>query len=143
MWLPTDGGRGRKGDNARRRKDYIVEQQEQPKTPRTRRSYSLEFKQSAVDLVLKQGYSCREAARRLGIAENNILNWKQQLARRQALATEGSLEAVLAENKQLKERARRLELECEILKKAATYFAAASQPDLALSVSTNRNTRSV
>lgn len=106
-----------------------------------RRSYSPEFKQSAVDLVVKEGYSLSEAARRLGVAENNIFNWKRQLARRRALATEGSLESVLAENKQLKERARRLELECEILKKAATYFATASQPDLALSVSMNRSTK--
>jgi transposase len=115
-------------------------EQQQHKT-RSRRSYSPEFKQSAVDLVVKEGYSSSEAARRLGIAENNIHNWKQQLARRKALATEGSLESVLAENKALKERTRRLELECEILKKAATYFATASQPDLALSVSTSRSTK--
>jgi transposase len=140
--LPTNGGRGRKEDNACGRKEQIVEQQQTVQQgTRTRRSYTLEFKQAAVDLLVKGGYSIRRAARQLGIAENNLVNWKKQLARQQALATEGSLEAVLAENRQLKERARRLELECEVLKKAATYFAAASQPDLALSVSTNRSTK--
>ena len=106
-----------------------------------RRSYTLEFKQSAVALLEKEGYSLREAARRLGVPENNLFNWRRQLARKQAMATEGTLESVLEENRQLKERTRRLELECEILKKAATYFATASQPDLALSVSTSRSTR--
>ena len=108
---------------------------------RARRKYTLEFKQSAVDLLVKEGYSLAEAARRLGVAENNLFNWKRQLAKAQACQTQGTLESVLAENRQLKERTRRLELECEILKKAATYFATASQPDLALSLSTRSSTR--
>ena len=117
-----------------------VEQQMQaPK--RARRKYTAEFKQSAVDLVEKQGYSLAEAARSLGVPQNNIFNWKRRLARAKALKTEDSMEAVLEQNRQLQQRTRRLELECEILKKAATYFATQSAPDLALSVNTNRSTR--
>jgi transposase len=117
-----------------------VEQQVQ--TPkRARRKYTAEFKQSAVDLVLNEGYSLAEASRRLGVAENNIFNWKQQLAKARALKTQGSAEAIMAENRRLKERTRRLELECEILKKAATYFATQSAPDLALSPNTSRSMR--
>ena len=117
-----------------------MEQQVQsPK--RARRKYTGEFKQSAVNLVLNEGYSLAEASRCLGVPENNIFNCKQQLARTQALQTQGSAEAILAENRQLKQRNRRLELECEIFKKAATCFATRSAPDLALSPSRSRSMR--
>jgi transposase len=47
--------------------------------PRTRRTYTAEFKTEAVKLVTEQGYSVAEAARSLGISENLIRNWKQAL----------------------------------------------------------------
>jgi transposase len=118
-----------------------MEQQSQ-RTRRPRRKYTQEFKQAAVDLVIKQGYSLAEAARRLDVAENNIVNWKHQLARSQARETAGTLESILVENRDLKDRNRRLEMECEILKKAATYFATANQPDLLSSPRTRPTTRS-
>jgi len=47
--------------------------------PRTRRTYTPEFKTEAVKLVTEQGYSVAEAARSLGIRENLIRNGKQAL----------------------------------------------------------------
>ena len=47
--------------------------------PRTRRTYTPEFKTEAVRLVTEQGYSVAEAARSLGLSDNLIRNWKQAL----------------------------------------------------------------
>ena len=46
---------------------------------RKRRIYTPEFKAEAVKLVTEQGHSVAEAARRLGLNENLIRNWKQAL----------------------------------------------------------------
>lgn len=43
---------------------------------RSRRTYTLEFKQEAVRLVTQQGLSLAEAARRLGIHANLLRTWK-------------------------------------------------------------------
>ncbi len=52
--------------------------------PRTRRTYTPEFKAEAVKLVTEQGSFVAEAARSLGIQENLLRNWKIELC--QALA---------------------------------------------------------
>lgn len=44
--------------------------------PRPRRTFTREFKVQAVKLVTEQGYSCAEAARQLGVRENQIRTWK-------------------------------------------------------------------
>ena len=44
---------------------------------RTRRTYTAEFKQQAVQMVLHQGLSVAEAARQLGISDNLLRNWKK------------------------------------------------------------------
>ena len=38
----------------------------------SRKRYTDEFKEDAVNLVIEHGYSCAEAGRRLGINPNNI-----------------------------------------------------------------------
>ena len=106
-----------------------------------RRKYAAEFKRAAVDLLVNEGYSLRVAARRLGVPENSLFNWKRQLAKTEARQTEGTLESVMAENRLLRDRNRRLEMECDILKKAATYFATVNQPDLLSSHNTRTSTR--
>ena len=37
--------------------------------------YSKEFKRQAAELVIKQGYTKAEAARRLGVSANSIADW--------------------------------------------------------------------
>jgi transposase len=46
---------------------------------RTRRTFTREFKVSAVKLVTEQGYSIAEAARSLGIHDNQLRTWKATL----------------------------------------------------------------
>lgn len=41
----------------------------------TRRSYTQQFKDEAVRLVLQEGLSVPEAGRRLGISEKTLANW--------------------------------------------------------------------
>jgi len=47
---------------------------------RARRSFSDEFKQDAVDLVVKQGYSFK-AADSVGVAAKSLRDWHEKLAR--------------------------------------------------------------
>ena len=47
---------------------------------RKRRSFTAEFKTEAIRLVTEKHYSIREAAESLGIRENLLRRWKDQLA---------------------------------------------------------------
>ena len=48
-------------------------------TKRVKKTYTKEFKEEAVSLVLDQGYSVTEAANSLGVTTNVIYNWKQKI----------------------------------------------------------------
>jgi len=88
---------------------------------RTYKQYSKEFKEEAVALVKEQGYSVPEAAQSLGIANNMLYRWKEQI--------ESQLEGkVLSEGerdelKHLRKEVKTLRMEKEILKKASAFFA--------------------
>jgi transposase len=90
-----------------------------------RRTYTPEFKAEAVRLVTEQGYSIAEAARRLGLREHLIRNWKQALEAKgeHAFPGHGKLSPVEEENRRLRAENKRLRAECDILKKAAAFFA--------------------
>jgi transposase len=94
-------------------------------TRKTRRRFTQEFKDDAVNLVIEQGYSCAEVARRLGINENNINRWvRLYREKNQAPSADGlTREQLEAELKRLRKENKRLEMEREILKKAAAFFA--------------------
>jgi transposase len=93
--------------------------------PRTRRTYTPEFKAEAVKLVTEQGYSVAEAARSLGLSDNLIRNWKQALQAKggQAFPGHGKLPAIEEELRRLRAENKRLLAERDILKKAAAFFA--------------------
>lgn len=91
------------------------------KEKRKRRQYTEDFKRDAVALVTEQGYKISEAARRLGINDNMLRRWKNELS-------DAGDEPALSDDekqelKQLRKRVRELEMEKEILKKASAYFA--------------------
>ena len=92
---------------------------------RTRRKFTSEFKDDAVSLVLEQGYSCAEVARRLDVPENNVNRWVRKCRERlESESADGlSREQLEAELKRLRKENKRLEMEREILKKAAAFFA--------------------
>ena len=92
---------------------------------KTRRRFTKEFKADAVGLVVEQGHSCAEVGRRLGVSENNINRWVRQYRdQHENTSTDGlTREQMEVELKRLRKENKRLEMEREILKKAAAFFA--------------------
>lgn len=86
-----------------------------------KKKYTLEFKQDAVKLVTEQGYKISEAARSLGIGSSMLGRWKQELEEEANGSRLVSDER--AELSRLREENRRLKMEREILKKAATHLS--------------------
>jgi transposase len=89
-----------------------------------RRTYSLDFKVSAVKLVTEQGRGLKDAAVSLGVAPSTMQYWVRRFgapaARPQAPADH---DALRLENARLREENKRLTMEREILKKATAFFA--------------------
>jgi transposase len=94
-----------------------------------RRNYTKEFKADAVSLVVEQGYSSAEVGRRLGVSENNVNRWVRQYRDKNESTSPDGLtrEQLEAELKRLRKENKRLEMEREILKKAAAFFASESK----------------
>ena len=96
-----------------------------------RGKYTKEFREEAVKLITEEKLSYPEAGRRLQLAPTTIMNWVKaskagklgEIGKNYRPLTE--LEIELARVK--KENAT-LKMECEILKKAAAYFAKESLP---------------
>jgi len=88
-------------------------------------SYTPEFKEDAIKLVIEQGYSNTEVARRLGVNSSNVSRWVRLHKQDQEdIGSNGVTRRELeAENRQLKKENKRLQMEREILKKAAAFFA--------------------
>jgi len=95
--------------------------------------YTKEFREEAVKLVTKEGFSWAEAARRLSLPTSTLGNWVKaykagklgEVGKTYRPLTE--LEMELARTKkQLAE----VKMERDILKKAAAYFARESLPGM-------------
>ena len=84
--------------------------------------YSAEFKAQAVRLILEEGQQVREAENRLLLSPKTLEHWVRAAREGKMVpaqrADEKELELVSLRNKN-----RRLRMECDILKKAAAYFA--------------------
>jgi transposase len=87
-----------------------------------KKSYSREFKDSAVKLVHERGYTPVEAAKSLGVDAATLRYWlkKHPAPSGGKASTESQLRA---EVKELREENKRLLMEREILKKATAFFA--------------------
>ncbi len=79
-------------------------------------SYTAEFKAEAVKLVLEQKLSHQEAAQRVGVPKGSLSNWVASSQRR-------GQQALKVEVNRLRRELARAEMEREIVKKAAAYFA--------------------
>ena len=93
---------------------------------RARKAYTPEFKLQAVAMITQQKLSVAEVARRLGVTENRLHDWKKALATKGADAFPGSghLTPQEEEIRKLRADVKRLEAERDILKKATAFFAA-------------------
>jgi transposase len=84
--------------------------------------YPAEFRERAVELARLHGKPVKELASDLGISDQTLHNWLKQAdideGRREGLTTEERAELV-----RLRRACRVLEMENEILKRAAAYFA--------------------
>jgi transposase len=87
-----------------------------------RKRYDRDFKISAVRLVTEQGYTLNQAAESLGISSQSIREWKVKLGKEGVVFTKPN-ETAEEENRRLRAENKRLQMERDILKKAATYFA--------------------
>ena len=95
---------------------------------RKRRSFSDEFKQNAVDLIVKQGYSFKAAAEAVNVDVTSLRDWHRQLAPQPKPCSENAMvQELTEENKRLRKQLQRAEMEREILKKATAYFAKESE----------------
>jgi len=92
----------------------------------TRRRHSEEFKAEAVKLLLIDGISDQEAAKKLGISPQLLYHWKaKHLARMDAQSPAGaqSAAALSQENEQLRKALAKERRMNEILKKTVGYFS--------------------
>ena len=87
-----------------------------------KRTYTPEFKESAVKLVNERGYTVAEAAKSVGVDANSIRGWLKKFPATSNTAA-GDDSALKSEIRRLREENKRLLLEREILKKATAFFA--------------------
>lgn len=83
--------------------------------------YSPEFKTQAILLVREAKRSASEVAKELGINVNTLYNWLNSLTDKSP--KKPANDDIMAENKRLRKELAQAELERDILKKAAAYFA--------------------
>lgn len=89
--------------------------------------YTTEFKLSAAKLVTELGYSYREAGSQLGCSSWSIREWVKKFRESGELAVAEGTDDAAQQLKKLRKENARLQMEVEILKKAAAYFAKESQ----------------
>ena len=98
---------------------------------RQRKHYSAEFKREAVNLLEESTKTTAQLARELGVKRTQLYQWRDELAEHGDAAFPGhgnrQKKQTKDETSALKKQLRQLKEENEILKKAAIYFARASQ----------------
>jgi transposase len=96
-----------------------------------RGKYTKEFREEAVKLITEEKLSYPEAGRRLQLAPTTIMNWVKA-SKAGKLSDIGKsyrpLTEIEMELARTKKELATVKMECEILKKAAAYFARESLP---------------
>jgi len=91
----------------------------------TRRTFSTEFKLDAANLVLRQGYTYKEAQEAAGVSNGAIRSWVSQIRKEENGETPAGARAITEEQQKvqaLEKRVKQLEIEKEILKKATALL---------------------
>jgi transposase len=89
--------------------------------PRSRRSFTDEFKRDAVAMVLDDGNRVIDVAERLGIGEGTLGNWVRQ-ARVDRGERAGMTTSERAELVELRRENARLRMERDLLKRATAFW---------------------
>ena len=97
--------------------------EKETKQRRPRRSFSDEFKEQAVRLVLEEGKPVARVARELDLTESSLSVWVKQARADRSKGKTGLTTAEREELAKLKKEVRELKMERDILKKAAAFFA--------------------
>jgi transposase len=88
--------------------------------------YPEQFRRDAVELVRSSGRTLRDVGRELGVNHETLRNWVNAAKRAEQTGSGGG-ELVSADEREelrrLRKKVAELELEKEILRKAAAYFA--------------------
>lgn len=90
-----------------------------------RRTFSQEFKLDAANLILKQGYTYKEAQEATGVSNGALRNWVSQIQKEQQGEIPVGARAITEEQQKiqaLEKRIKQLEIEKEILKKATALL---------------------
>jgi transposase len=94
--------------------------------PKTRPPFPAEFRREAVKLMRESDKPVPQLAKDLGVSENTLRNWSRQ-AEVDAGEREGLTSEQLEELRRLRRENRTLQMEREVLKKAAVFFARESE----------------
>jgi transposase-like protein len=91
------------------------------------KKFPAEFKRDVVTVARRRDLSIAEVAVDFGVAEETVRRWMRQADVDDGIK-DGMTTAEQAENVQLRRTVRRLEMENEILRRAAAYFAKDALP---------------
>jgi transposase len=94
--------------------------------PRTRPPFPSEFRREAVKLMRESDTSLSVLSKDLGVSEQTLRNWRRQ-ARVDDGEGEGLTSEQLEELRRLRRENRVLQMEREVLRKAAAFFARESE----------------
>ena len=95
---------------------------------RPRRSFTVEFKRDAANLVAVEGYSFNRAALAVGVSVNSLRRWYEKyVPEPEACGDDATFQQLQEENKRLRKKLREAEMESEILKTATAFFAKESR----------------
>jgi transposase len=94
--------------------------------PKSKPPYPPEFRREALELVRISDKPISQIAKDLGVSDQTLRNWKRQ-AEIDAGKAEGLTSDERQELRELRKRVRTLEMEKEVLKKAAAFFARESE----------------
>jgi transposase len=93
------------------------------KKPRSRRSFTPEFKAEIVDLCQRGDRSVGQVAKDFDLTETAVREWLKQAERDAGTRTDGLTTSEKEELAQLRRENRRLREDVEILKRATAFFA--------------------
>ena len=98
--------------------------QDKQMSRRARRNFTDEFKAGAVRLVLEEGKTVAQVARDLDLTETAFRKWVERARTERGKGKPGALTTGEREELAgLRKRVRELQMERDILKKAAAFFA--------------------